>query len=94
MKTITFLFLFLLTLPSVALAKGKAAGFVEVKNGRFEKSGKPYFFLGANFWQGMNYGASDQKLLKRELNLLQSIGVTQLPIVGCYSVLDVAWELV
>ncbi|MCK7477167.1 MAG: hypothetical protein M0C28_06390 [Candidatus Moduliflexus flocculans] len=25
-----------------------------VENGRFTLAGKPYYFVGANFWQGMN----------------------------------------
>jgi mannan endo-1,4-beta-mannosidase len=63
-----------------------ASAFVEIKNGHFQRQGKPYFFMGANFWQGMNLGAkhstANRQQLKRELDLLKLTGVTQLRILG------------
>ncbi len=60
--------------------------FVEVKNMRFERHGKPYYFLGTNFWQGMNLGApapiGDRALLLRELDKMKSVGIKQLRIMA------------
>ncbi|MEZ4885356.1 MAG: glycoside hydrolase family 2 TIM barrel-domain containing protein [Chitinophagales bacterium] len=60
--------------------------FVSVKNGRFEVSGKPYYFLGANFWAAMNLASKgeggDRERLIRELDHLQSLGIRNLRIMA------------
>ncbi len=60
--------------------------FVQVKNNRFEKNGKPYYFMGANFWQGMNLGmvsaTGNRELLKRELDQMKDTGITQLRVLA------------
>lgn len=76
-KTVYFLlFLFGLT--------GQAVGqkFVQVENGGFIYQEKPYHFLGANFWYGMNLGHEDKERLLRELDRLESIGVKNLRIMA------------
>jgi mannan endo-1,4-beta-mannosidase len=78
MKTLALLVLSLFYFSSNTMAHD----FVQVKNGRLEKSGKPYLFMGTNFWQAMNLGTSNKKLLKRELDHLQFLGVKQLRILG------------
>jgi mannan endo-1,4-beta-mannosidase len=56
--------------------------FVVVRNGRFELRGHPYFYVGTNLWYGCYL--SDLKLsggrerMVRELDRLQSIGVTNI----------------
>lgn len=59
-----------------------ATKFIRIKNGRFERQGKPYFFMGTNFWQGMNLGAFKRDLLLRELDSLKNNGITQLRILA------------
>ena len=63
-----------------------ASPFVEIKSGRFEKNNGPYYFLGANFWQGMNLGApgaiGNRELLMRELDQMQKSGITQLRVLA------------
>jgi len=63
-----------------------AAGFVQVNGTHFVRDGKPYYFMGANFWQGMNLGSKgpggDRALLVRELDRLKAIGVTNLRIMA------------
>jgi len=63
-----------------------AAGFVRVAEGRFLRDGKPYTFLGANFWYGMNLGAEgpsgNRARLTRELDRLAALGVTNLRILA------------
>lgn len=59
---------------------------VRINHGLFERNGKPYVFVGANFWQGMNLGskgpAGDRPRLIRELNRLQGAGIKNLRIVA------------
>jgi mannan endo-1,4-beta-mannosidase len=80
----TFLGFFLLINSSILFAK--AEGFVQIKNGRFERAGRPYFFMGANFWQGMNLGATNstgnRALLIRELNEMKKNGISNLRILA------------
>ncbi|WP_170319540.1 glycoside hydrolase 5 family protein [Polyangium spumosum] len=63
-----------------------AAGFVRASEGHFQRDGKPYTFLGANFWYGMNLGAEgpegDRARLARELDRLAALGVTNLRILA------------
>ncbi len=60
--------------------------FVIVRDGQFQRMGKPYFFMGANFWQGMNLGDSrsftKRALLVRELDRLKMAGITQLRVLA------------
>jgi mannan endo-1,4-beta-mannosidase len=64
-----------------------AAGpFVTVRDGRFVLAGKPYYFVGANFWQGMNLGvdgpSGDRSRLVQELDALRGLGVTNLRVMA------------
>ncbi|MDI3288478.1 cellulase family glycosylhydrolase [Polyangium sp. 15x6] len=63
-----------------------ASGFVRVAEGRFQRDGRPYTFLGANFWYGMNLGAEGPSgnpgRLARELDRLAALGVTNLRILA------------
>lgn len=62
------------------------APFVTVANGRFTLAGKPHYFVGANFWQGMNLGvdgpSGDRARLLRELDRLRDLGVTNLRVMA------------
>ena len=56
--------------------------FVSVKNGQFYRNGKPYHFIGTNYWYGPLIAAEhgNRERLIEELDQLQSIGVTNLRI--------------
>lgn len=60
--------------------------FITVESGRLMEGDKPYYFLGTNLWYGMNLGmegsAGDQERLKRELDALKAMGVTNLRVMG------------
>ena len=60
--------------------------YVHVKNGHFEIADKPYYFLGTNFWYGMNLGSKgksgNRDRLIKELDRLQQLGITNLRIMG------------
>ena len=74
-------FLFSALMASSVSAQGD---FVKVRNGRFERGGKPYYFVGTNFWYGAILGSEgqggDRKRLKRELDLMKRMGIDNLRI--------------
>ena len=61
-------------------------GFINVNGKQFIRDGKPYYFLGTNFWYGMNIGSrgqgGDRDRLLRELDHLKKIGVKNLRVMG------------
>ena len=65
-----------------SIGKKNAADFVAVRNRRFELGGKPYFYVGTNVWYGCylsDPGSSGgRQRMIRELDRLQSIGVTNI----------------
>ncbi len=64
----------------------EAPQFVRVEGTRFVRDGVPYRFVGANMWFGCNLGAlaegGDRDRLRRELDLLQSLGIENLRVLG------------
>ena len=60
--------------------------FITTQNGRLLLGGQPYHFIGTNFWQGMNLASSgsggDRPRLLRDLDRLQSLGITNLRIMA------------
>ena len=70
---------------ALAMAVNMMAGdFVKVKNGRFVRGGKPYYYVGANFWYGPILGSEgpggDRARLRRELDEMQRLGIDNLRI--------------
>ncbi|PUZ20118.1 mannan endo-1,4-beta-mannosidase [Chitinophaga costaii] len=61
-------------------------GFVTVEGTHFALNGHPYYYLGTNFWAGLNLGSKgsggQRDRLLRELDRLQSLGINNLRIMG------------
>lgn len=62
------------------------ADIITVEGNRFIKRGEPYNFVGVNFWFGAYLAADgeigDLERLRRELDLLKSLGVTNLRVLA------------
>ena len=59
------------------------SNFVSVKRHHFYNNGKPYYFVGTNYWYGGLLGLEKDRRrgrdrLRRELDFLQANGVTNL----------------
>jgi mannan endo-1,4-beta-mannosidase len=75
--------------PTLAPATqpGPVSGrFVTASGGKFILAGHPYYFVGANFWQGMNLGvegpSGNRSQLDQELDRLQKLGITNLRVMA------------
>jgi mannan endo-1,4-beta-mannosidase len=65
-------------------AQGK--GFVTVKNGSFVLDGKPYYYVGANYWYGAILGTKgaygNSARLLRELDAMKAMGIDNLRVLA------------
>ena len=84
MPTIAVFILTLLAVVCVPAAGQTESPFVKVKDGHFLKDGKPYYYVGTNFWYGAILGSEgqggDRKRLSRELDLMKKMGIDNLRI--------------
>ncbi len=66
--------------------KKAAPDFVKTSKSAFLRHGKPYTFMGTNFWYGLNLGSKgpggDRERLIRELDRLAAMGVKNLRVMG------------
>ena len=61
-----------------------AQNFIKVNNNHFTKNGKPYYFIGTNYWYGGMLGTKNgnRERLKKELDELKSLGITNLRVMA------------
>ncbi|MEP7038885.1 MAG: beta-mannosidase [Acidobacteriota bacterium] len=81
------LFAFVIAAPFSAKLFAQKSSFVSVKNHQFYAGGKPYYFIGTNYWYGSLLGLEKDKKkgierLRKELDFLKANGVTNLRILG------------
>ena len=89
---------YMMALLLVCATAVKAQSFVTVKNGRLYRDGKPYAFIGANYWYGAILGSKgkggDRKRLNRELDEMKRLGITNLRIlVGSDGEEGIKWKV-
>jgi mannan endo-1,4-beta-mannosidase len=62
--------------------EASTTGFVSQRNGQFFLQGKPYYYIGTNYWYGAILGSKGQggnrKQLLRDLNFMKSQGIVNL----------------
>src|SRR5512140_3221031 len=83
-RTHVWVALLSLLLPATAV-RAQAQDFVRVRGGEFVAGGRPYHFVGVNYWYGMNLAATGPQgraRLVRELDALQKLGVNNLRILA------------
>lgn len=83
---VKYLFIsFLIAIVFISCNQKPLPNFVKVVDSNFKIDNKDYTFFGTNYWQGMNLGASksgDRDRLVRELNEMQSLGITNLRVLA------------
>ena len=84
MKRILFSLTTVALLAACAPAAQQQSSFVTVKDGHFERDGKPYYYVGTNFWYGAILGSEGQggnrQRLCRELDEMKRMGIDNLRI--------------
>ena len=77
-KILLFLF------STFILSNFSAQNFIKVNNNHFTKNGKPYYFIGINYWYGGMLASKigNRERLKKELDELKSLGITNLRVMA------------
>ena len=67
-----------------AISMTASAQFITVSDGHFVRDGKPYYYVGTNFWYGAILGSEgqggDRQRLAKELDLMKRMGIDNLRI--------------
>ena len=68
----------------IACSHQQQSDFVTVQDGHFMRGGKPYYYVGTNFWYGAILGSEgqggDRERLCRELDAMKAVGIDNLRI--------------
>lgn len=84
MKRLTAIFTLLFIALFAVAQNSKNNPFVTVKDGHFVRDGKPYYYVGTNFWYGAMLGSTGQggnrARLCRELDNMKAMGIDNLRI--------------
>lgn len=75
------IFVFLMMALATCNISAKS-NFVQVKDGHFVRDGKPYYYVGTNFWYGAILGSEGQggnrERLCKELDKMKEMGIDNL----------------
>lgn len=86
MKQLALIILLALILAGCKTEKKPENPFVSIENGQFIKNGKPYYFIGANYWYGPLLGSATtpngRARLIEELDIMKSHGIDNLRILA------------
>ena len=82
MKLLVMLVMAVVVTACSQTVKEAVSPFVTVEDGHFVKGGKPYYYVGTNFWYGAILGSEgqggDRERLAKELDLLKAQGIDNL----------------
>ena len=86
-KKISILLLLSASYLCAVFSQNITDGFVKRKGAAFSVNGKPYYYIGTNYWQGGllcadAFGEAGRQRVKRELSFLVKQGVTNLRVVA------------
>lgn len=81
-KILLILVLAIVVFSSSTTGKPSRDTFIKVEDGKFIRDGKPYFFVGANYWYGAILGSpgkeGNRKRLLEELDIMKAHGMDNL----------------
>lgn len=85
-KLLIVLSIFFLTFTASQVSGQQKSKFIKVENGHFIRDGKPYFYIGANYWYGGILGSKgkegNRQRLLEELDLMKANGIDNLRILA------------
>jgi mannan endo-1,4-beta-mannosidase len=85
-KLLVFLGVMLLAYTSFSSSAPSKNKFIKVENGQFIRNGKPYYYVGANYWYGAILGSTgkegNRQRLKEELDLMKANGIDNLRVLA------------
>ena len=83
MRKLLFLFIMAITLCACK-QQAQESQYISVENGHFMRNGKPYYYVGTNFWYGAILGSEgqggDRDRLVKELDEMKRMGIDNLRI--------------
>ncbi len=87
MRKILFLLSVAILLFASFTAQSKQKSkFIKVENGQFIRNGKPYYYIGANYWYGTILGSpgkeGNRQRLMQELDLMKANGIDNLRVLA------------
>jgi mannan endo-1,4-beta-mannosidase len=90
MKQLTILILLLFVFSACSINKKSVnnveSKFITTQNGQFIRNGKPYYYIGANYWYGAILGSKgsfgNRKRLLEELDIMKASGIDNLRILA------------
>jgi mannan endo-1,4-beta-mannosidase len=87
MKKIYYILTIVILLMIAFPSEGKQRNsFIKVENGNFIRNGKPYFYVGANYWYGAILGSpgneGNRERLRKELDIMKANGIDNLRILA------------
>lgn len=84
MKKLTLLLMTIIAVCSACRNTAQEPQYVRVADGHFVRNGKPYYYVGTNFWYGAILGSQgqggDRQRLVRELDEMKRMGIDNLRI--------------
>ena len=85
-KVLFILALALVVFTSFKSEKPSNDPFIKVENGQFIRNGKPYYYIGTNYWYGAILGSKgeegNRKRLIEELDLMKANGIDNLRVLA------------